>query len=80
MKIKISKWGNSAAIRLPKSILNLVGLKEGSEAELLVENDAIIIRPQKIKKYNLDELLSQINSSNLHKEVSTGSATGKEIW
>ena len=43
MKIKISKWGNSAAIRLPKSILNLVGLKEGSEVELLVENDAIII-------------------------------------
>ena len=80
MKIKISKWGNSAAIRLPKSILNLLGLKEGSEVELLVENDAIIIRPQKIKKYNLDELLSQINASNLHKEVSTGSATGKEIW
>jgi antitoxin MazE len=32
--MKISKWGNSLGIRLPASVVEKLGLKEGDEIEL----------------------------------------------
>lgn len=34
MRVKIAKWGNSAAIRLPKSVMEEMKLGEGSELDL----------------------------------------------
>ena len=42
-KIKIVKIGNSLAIRIPKSISDFLGLKEGKEAFMHPEKDKIII-------------------------------------
>ena len=36
MRVKIAKWGNSAAIRLPKAVMEEMHLVEGGEAELSV--------------------------------------------
>jgi len=33
-----------------------------------------------ILKNRLSEIVSQINESNLHAEVETGEAVGKEVW
>jgi len=43
MKTKIVRIGNSQGIRLPKLILNQIGA--GSEVDLEVDNDRIIIKP-----------------------------------
>ncbi len=32
--VKVSEWGNSLAIRLPKAVVDQLGLKAGGEAEL----------------------------------------------
>jgi len=45
MKIAIRKLGNSRGVIIPKPLLEQVGLKR--EAEVLVENDAIVLRPPK---------------------------------
>lgn len=37
--MQVSKWGNSLAIRLPKAIVELLGLKEGDEVEITVRDD-----------------------------------------
>ena len=38
MRVKIAKWGNSAAIRLPKAVMDGLKLGEGAELDLsLVE-------------------------------------------
>ena len=34
MRVLVSKWGNSTAIRLPKAVVEELGLKPGQEAEL----------------------------------------------
>jgi antitoxin MazE len=32
--VQVSKWGNSLAIRLPASVVEALGLKEGDEVEV----------------------------------------------
>lgn len=34
--VQVSKWGNSLAIRLPKAVVDILGLKEGDEVEVTV--------------------------------------------
>jgi antitoxin MazE len=34
--MQVSKWGNSLAIRLPASVVEALGLKEGDEVEIHV--------------------------------------------
>ena len=43
MTAKISKWGNSAAIRLPKEIMDFLSLHIGDNVQLTEKNNAITI-------------------------------------
>ncbi|UOF92583.1 AbrB/MazE/SpoVT family DNA-binding domain-containing protein [Fodinisporobacter ferrooxydans] len=74
---QVQKWGNSLGIRIPKAIAVKAGLEEGSEIDFDVENDKIII---KRKQQKLEELVSQITPDNIHKEIATGPAKGREVW
>ncbi|MDR9855795.1 AbrB/MazE/SpoVT family DNA-binding domain-containing protein [Paenibacillus sp. VCA1] len=73
----VQKWGNSLGIRIPKSLALKVGLEEGSEIDLDVENGHLVIKP---KSTTLGELLAQVTPENLHEEVSTGDPKGREAW
>ncbi|RXT00077.1 AbrB/MazE/SpoVT family DNA-binding domain-containing protein [Ammoniphilus sp. CFH 90114] len=75
--LQVQKWGNSLGIRIPKAIATKVGLEEGSEIDLDIEDGKIVI---KRKPKSLDELLMQITPENIHKEISTGDAEGRETW
>ncbi len=35
--MQVSKWGNSLAVRLPASVVEVLNLKEGDNIEILVE-------------------------------------------
>jgi antitoxin MazE len=43
MKVQIAKWGNSAAVRLPKALLQQAGLAEGSDVEMTVKDGVLVI-------------------------------------
>ena len=34
--MQVSKWGNSLAVRLPATVVEMLGLKEGDEIEISV--------------------------------------------
>ena len=38
----ISKWGNSLAVRLPKALVDQLGLKEGDELNIVAAKDGTI--------------------------------------
>jgi len=81
MLIKVQKWGNSLALRIPKSFANEVRLKPGSNIDLSLKDGKLIIEPvPDEKEYVLEDLLSKVNESNIHKEYSFGKTSGKEIW
>ncbi|NOT15279.1 MAG: AbrB/MazE/SpoVT family DNA-binding domain-containing protein [Methylotenera sp.] len=58
MKLNIQKWGNSAAIRLPESILEQLDVKIGDSIEVNVQANIVTIRASK-PKYKLADLLAQ---------------------
>lgn len=80
MLAKISKWGNSRALRIPKELASEVGLDFGSEVELIVEGEQLRIVPPNAPRYTLEELVAQITPENRHGEVDWGPPVGKEIW
>jgi antitoxin component of MazEF toxin-antitoxin module len=55
----IKKWGNSLATRIPRSVVESVGLHVNQEVEIEAVNGKIIITPSKTVEYSLDDLLSQ---------------------
>ena len=61
MQTKIQKWGNSLAIRIPKSFALDINLKQDELVNLSVEESKIIITPIGGKKYSLEELLKGVS-------------------
>lgn len=45
MKVLVSKWGNSLAVRLPKAIVEELGLNEGQKVDVSVEDGAALLKP-----------------------------------
>ncbi len=44
--MQVSKWGNSLAIRIPASVVEALGLKEGDNVEIFVEGEKSLSVPQ----------------------------------
>lgn len=79
MNIKISKWGNSLAVRIPSSIVRSTHLYEGIDLEIEKDGEKIVLKPAKEKKYSLDSLLSGVKKDAIHAEVETF-GVGAEEW
>ena len=79
MKTTVQKWGNSLAVRIPKSITIDTKVTEGSSINISVEDGNIILSPF-AKEVSLTELLNNVTNENIHSEVSTGELVGGEIW
>jgi antitoxin MazE len=80
MKVQIQKWGNSLALRIPKSFAVEAKIKQGSTVEVSLESGKIIVFPVAEQEFSLDELLAQVTAENLHGEIDTGGSVGQEIW
>jgi antitoxin MazE len=80
MITKIQKWGNSLGLRIPKSFAEEAGVEEGSPVDISLEGDRLVVRPLRGERHLLSNLLSQVREENLHKEISTEEAVGREIW
>ncbi|MGE0083420.1 MAG: AbrB/MazE/SpoVT family DNA-binding domain-containing protein [Desulfococcaceae bacterium] len=70
MITSIKKWGNSLAVRIPRTFTNEMKIKDGSRVSLESANGMLYLKPA--KKYSLDELIEKIDENNLHAEISTG--------
>ncbi len=85
MHAKIQRWGNSAAVRLPASILKAMDLGSGDTLEIGVEEGALILTPVKARpRYQLSELLAQcdLNAPQDDELVAWNSSkpVGNEAW
>lgn len=79
MKTRMQKWGNSMAMRIPKHIVEELGLEEGTEVEISVEDRRIIVSPVQPLTYDLAQILKKVNSRNIHAEVEWSASVGKEL-
>jgi antitoxin MazE len=80
MKVKIKKWGNSFAIRIPRSIVDDARLENESEVDVSFANGKIVLDPVPKVVFSLESLLAGVTDENKHREVDTGAHTGNEAW
>lgn len=80
MKTSVKKWGNSAAVRIPASVMQATSLALDEVVEVREEAGRIVIEPVRQKTYDLEKLLNAITPKNQHESVDFGPAMGKEVW
>ncbi|MCC5835747.1 MAG: AbrB/MazE/SpoVT family DNA-binding domain-containing protein [Opitutales bacterium] len=80
MKTKVSRWGNSLALRIPKKLAMSHNIFQDSNVEIIEQEDGLLLRPSSPGSYDLKELLNGVTKENLHEQVSTGSSRGQESW
>ncbi len=80
MQTKIQKWGNSLAVRIPKAFVKEAHVAYGTPVDLSVYDGKIVIDPHAQPEYTLEDLLKGISKKNIHAEVETGDAVGREVW
>lgn len=80
MRSKVQKWGNSLAVRIPKSFAEEVGLKDDSAIEMRLFKGGLLLEPAPVWGPTLDELLDAVTDDNVHTEVDFGPPQGLEVW
>ena len=80
MKTKVQKWGNSLALRIPKSFAIETSLEPDTEVDLSLVEGALVVTPIVKTGYSLEQLLEGITDENLHAEGDTGAPVGNEVW
>lgn len=80
MPITLHRWGNSVGLRIPKPMLDQVGLKEGAEVEVKVEGNRLVIEPAPRRRYTMAELLEGFTPDDQPGEVDWGPPVGREVW
>jgi antitoxin MazE len=80
MQSRVQKWGNSLALRIPKSFALEIGLADETQVEISLVGGKLIIAPLAKAPFTLQELLDEITPENIHHEQDTGNAIGTEAW
>ena len=80
MHVRVRKWGNSLAVRIPKPLAEDAEVKEGTVLNLAVSGGKVVATPVQKRKLSLKQLLAQVNRKNLHGEVDSGGSVGREVW
>jgi len=68
MKTRVQKWGNSLAIRIPKSFAEGMGIGNNAPVEMSLEEDALVIKADRDRQWDLDTLLAEVTDENIHAE------------
>ena len=78
MRTKVQKWGNSLALRIPKTYALEAKLENNSDVDISMVEGQLVIRPIVTINSDLAHLLSGITEANLHNKCDTGEAVGNE--
>ena len=79
MRAAVRKWGNSAAVRIPASVMAAANITLDQEVSIRERDGAIVIEPVPRPRKSLAEYIAAITPENSHGEVDFGPDIGKEI-
>lgn len=79
MKTRVHRWGNSLAVRIPRSLAADAQLVQGTLVDLSLVDGQVVVTPLEEPGPTLDELLAGVTDDNLHPEWDTGPAVGREV-
>ena len=76
----VKKWGNSAAVRIPASVLEAARVRLDQPVDVREEGGRIVIEPLHPARYDIHTLVAEITDENRHAPVDTGRPLGQEVW
>ena len=83
MKVKISKWGNSLGVRLPRAAVEAIGLGEGAQLDLEIDGRELRLKPaHPVRRYRLEDLVAEMDRlgpENRPELVDWGPDVGAEV-
>ena len=87
MYATIQKWGNSQGLRIPKALLDALGLRENDRVELTQADGGIHIKKAGFGHRTLEERLTAFYGRPIEEiprlkdqEVDWGGRSGDEVW
>lgn len=80
MRVQVKKWGNSASVRIPASVMAAASLRIDQAVDVREEGGRIIVEPVTTPSYDLDELLAKMTPDTFPEEVDFGRPVGGEAW
>lgn len=80
MQTKVQMWGNSLALRIPKSFAAATQLQPNALVDISLVEGRLIIAPVRSAGVQLEQLLAGVTEDNRHHEWQTGEVVGREVW
>ncbi|MGA0544901.1 AbrB/MazE/SpoVT family DNA-binding domain-containing protein [Brevundimonas sp. VNH65] len=80
MRVQVKKWGNSASVRIPASVMAAASLRLDQAVDVREEGGRVIIEPVTGPSYDLDDLLTQMTPETFPDDVEFGGPVGDEAW
>lgn len=80
MRMRVKKWGNSLALRIPSAFAVEAGLEPDAAVEMTLVEGVLVVRPIVRRDVRLADLLAEVTVDNLHEEIDAGPALGDEAW
>ena len=76
----VKRWGNSAAVRIPASVLDAARVRLDQPVDVREEGGWIVIEPLRSVRHDIESLVAGITDENRHEPVDMGGAVGLEAW
>jgi len=77
----IKRWGNSAAVRIPRHVLTQANLEEGTDVEIVITKDGEIMLRAIRKRKSIQELFEGYDEGFYKtEEMDWGKPQGHEVW
>ncbi|UTP38343.1 AbrB/MazE/SpoVT family DNA-binding domain-containing protein [Phenylobacterium sp. LH3H17] len=80
MRVQIKKWGNSASVRIPSSVMAAADLTVDQAVDVREEGGRVVIEPVRAPKYDLDQMLDRMTPDTFPQDVDFGPPVGQEAW
>ena len=81
MTVTIKRWGNSAAVRIPRSVLLQANIKEGADVEIVSSKEGEITLRAVRTRQSIQELFADYEGEVFQtEEIDWGKPQGNEVW
>lgn len=80
MRAHVRKWGNSASIRIPASVMSGAALSVDQAVDIREEGGVIVIEPIRPAADELERLLDAMTPETFPDDIDFGPARGGEVW
>jgi antitoxin MazE len=80
MLVQVKKWGNSASVRIPATIMASASLQLDQTVDIRAEGGRLVIEPVVAPVYDLNAMIAQMTPETFHEDADFGTPIGGEVW